>query len=165
MRYDGRKVEQKWQKIWEEKALYNTDLNSEKEKFYCLVMFPYPSGDKLHIGHWYNFAPTDSFGRYMRMKGYTADSVMRSKEQVAEIAKYMSPAVVYEGSGRLEEVDLARFVALYPRLFAAQPATQDVAVQDAAPVAAPVPNLNFLLPRRPIYAKETLGCLGFVCLV
>jgi len=33
-------------------------------------MFPYPSGDKLHVGHWYNFAPADSYGRYMRMKGF-----------------------------------------------------------------------------------------------
>lgn len=70
MRYDGRKVEQKWQKIWEEKNLYATDLTSDKEKFYNVVMFPYPSGDKLHIGHWYNFAPADSVGRYMRMKGF-----------------------------------------------------------------------------------------------
>ncbi|MBI5413486.1 leucine--tRNA ligase [Candidatus Peregrinibacteria bacterium] len=69
MRYEPRKTEQKWQKIWEENCLYETDLNDEREKFYCLVMFPYPSGDKLHIGHWYNFAPTDSFARYMRMKG------------------------------------------------------------------------------------------------
>ena len=70
MNYEARKVEQKWQKIWEEHRLYETDLNDKKPKFYNLVMFPYPSGDKLHIGHWYNFAPVDSFGRYMRMKGF-----------------------------------------------------------------------------------------------
>jgi len=70
MKYEARKTEQKWQKIWEEKKLYETDLQDEKPKFYSLVMFPYPSGDKLHIGHWYNFAPADSFARYMRMKGH-----------------------------------------------------------------------------------------------
>jgi leucyl-tRNA synthetase len=71
MNYEARKTEQKWQKIWEEKGLYTTDLNDKKkEKFYALVMFPYPSGDKLHIGHWYNFAPTDSYARYVRMKGF-----------------------------------------------------------------------------------------------
>lgn len=70
MNYEARKIEQKWQKIWEERRLYETDLNDQKPKFYNLVMFPYPSGDKLHIGHWYNFAPADSFGRYMRMKGF-----------------------------------------------------------------------------------------------
>ncbi len=47
------------------------NLNDEsKPKYYNLVMFPYPSGDRLHVGHWYNFAPADSFGRFMRMKGF-----------------------------------------------------------------------------------------------
>ncbi|MBI2638695.1 leucine--tRNA ligase [Candidatus Peregrinibacteria bacterium] len=70
MRYGAKKIEQKWQKIWESKKLYEIDLNSKKPKFYCLVMFPYPSGDKLHIGHWYNFAPVDSYARFMRMQGF-----------------------------------------------------------------------------------------------
>ncbi|MBI4994821.1 leucine--tRNA ligase [Candidatus Peregrinibacteria bacterium] len=70
MNYEARKVEQKWQKIWKESKIYETDLKSPKPKFYNLVMFPYPSGDKLHIGHWYNFGPADSFARYMRMKGF-----------------------------------------------------------------------------------------------
>ncbi|MFA6521198.1 MAG: leucine--tRNA ligase [Candidatus Gracilibacteria bacterium] len=70
MKYEARKTEQKWQKIWEEKKLYETNLQDEKPKFYVLEMFPYPSGDKLHIGHWYAFAPADSFARYMRMKGF-----------------------------------------------------------------------------------------------
>ena len=39
-----------------------------KDNFYCLVMFPYPSGEKLHMGHWYNYAPVDTFCRYKRMK-------------------------------------------------------------------------------------------------
>ena len=68
--YNAPEVELKWQKKWEESGLYNANLNGKKKKkFYNLVMFPYPSGDKLHIGHWYNFAPADSFGRYMRIKG------------------------------------------------------------------------------------------------
>lgn len=69
-KYEPRKTEQKWQKKWAESGLYNCDLSDKKPKYYNLVMFPYPSGDKLHIGHWYNFAPADSWGRYMRMKGY-----------------------------------------------------------------------------------------------
>ncbi|MEK9132192.1 MAG: leucine--tRNA ligase, partial [Patescibacteria group bacterium] len=69
MKYEARGIEQKWQAAWEKSEIYVTDLISDKPKFYNLVMFPYPSGDKLHIGHWYNFAPADSFGRYMRMKG------------------------------------------------------------------------------------------------
>jgi len=72
-KYDAPLVEQKWQKKWEESGLYKIDVEKvpEDKKYYNLVMFPYPSGDKLHIGHWYNFAPADSHGRYMRMKGYT----------------------------------------------------------------------------------------------
>lgn len=68
--YNPPVTEQKWQKKWAEAKLYQTDLENSKKKYYNLVMFPYPSGDKLHIGHWYNYAPADSWGRYMRMKGY-----------------------------------------------------------------------------------------------
>ncbi len=69
--YDPAKTEAKWQKKWAEAKVYRTDLKSnDKPKYYNLVMFPYPSGDKLHIGHWYNYAPADSWGRYMKMKGF-----------------------------------------------------------------------------------------------
>src|SRR3989338_866593 len=64
------KLEKKWQAVWEQKKLYDTDLKAGGKSYYNLVMFPYPSGDKLHIGHWYNFGPADSWGRYMRMNGY-----------------------------------------------------------------------------------------------
>lgn len=69
-KYQASKVEEKWQKTWGKTHLFKTDLKSKKPKYYNLVMFPYPSGDKLHIGHWYNYGPTDSFGRYIRMQGY-----------------------------------------------------------------------------------------------
>ena len=69
--YNPRQSEKKWQSRWAEAKLYRTDLEDlSRPKYYNLVMFPYPSGDKLHIGHWYNFAPADSWGRYMRMKGF-----------------------------------------------------------------------------------------------
>ncbi len=68
--YDPSQVEAKWQKEWEDAKLFQTDLKAAKKPFYSMVMFPYPSGDKLHVGHWYNFAPADSYSRYMRMKGY-----------------------------------------------------------------------------------------------
>ncbi len=67
--YDPSSVEAKWQKKWEEAKLFEADLAKSKNPAYHLVMFPYPSGDKLHVGHWYNFAPADSYARYMRMKG------------------------------------------------------------------------------------------------
>lgn len=69
--YKPQKTEAKWQKKWAEDKVYSTNFETSKRpKYYNLVMFPYPSGDKLHIGHWYNFAPADSWGRYMRLKGH-----------------------------------------------------------------------------------------------
>ncbi len=68
-KYEASKVEGKWQAKWKDSELFKVDIKSAKEKYYNLVMFPYPSGDKLHIGHWYNFAPADSWGRYMKIQG------------------------------------------------------------------------------------------------
>ncbi len=56
--------------------MYKTDLKKAKKPFYSLVMFPYPSGDKLHVGHWYNYAPADSYARFMKLKGYDVFSPM-----------------------------------------------------------------------------------------
>lgn len=70
MRYDFASIEKKWQNIWEEKKIYHVDLNDLKNKLYCLVMFLYPSADKLHIGHWYNFGPTDTWARFRRLNGF-----------------------------------------------------------------------------------------------
>jgi leucyl-tRNA synthetase len=70
-RYKPQKTEKKWQQKWDKDKLYFTNFtDSKRKKYYNLVMFPYPSGDKLHIGHWYSYAPADSWGRYMRLKGY-----------------------------------------------------------------------------------------------
>jgi leucyl-tRNA synthetase len=63
-------VEAKWQKRWEERGTYRFHWDSQKPKFYVLTMFSYPSGDKLHMGHWYCYAPTDSYARFKRMQGY-----------------------------------------------------------------------------------------------
>ena len=69
--YDASTIEKKWQKKWAQTEIYKIDiLDSTKPRFFNLVMFPYPSGDKLHVGHWYNFAPADSYGRYKRLNGY-----------------------------------------------------------------------------------------------
>ncbi len=63
-------IEAKWQKKWEEDGIYKFDPKSKKEKYYCLEMFSYPSGAKLHMGHWYNYGVTDTFARFKRMTGY-----------------------------------------------------------------------------------------------
>ena len=64
------KIEKKWKKFWEDHHIYKADFNSDKEKCYTLVMFSYPSSDKVHLGHWFNYAPTDSWARYKRMQGF-----------------------------------------------------------------------------------------------
>lgn len=66
-RYDPLTSELKWQDVWAKSGLYKTP-EAPKKPYYNLVMFPYPSG-KLHVGHWYNFAPADVLGRYQRMRG------------------------------------------------------------------------------------------------
>ncbi|HEY9164897.1 MAG TPA: leucine--tRNA ligase [Candidatus Kryptonia bacterium] len=70
MKYDFTSIEKKWQKIWTDNKTNHIDLRSATEKLYCLVMFLYPSADKLHIGHWYNFAPTDTWARFKKMNGF-----------------------------------------------------------------------------------------------
>jgi leucyl-tRNA synthetase/REP element-mobilizing transposase RayT len=67
--YDPSTIEATWQKKWDDAKVYEVDLAKAKNPYMTHVMFPYPSGDKLHVGHWYNFAPADSFARYMKMKG------------------------------------------------------------------------------------------------
>src|SRR3989344_6061600 len=68
-RYNPPKIEKKWQAFWEKEGTYKTPENQTGKKYYCLVMFPYSSGD-LHIGHWYKFAPADIHARYKRMNGF-----------------------------------------------------------------------------------------------
>ncbi len=67
---DIKKVEKKWQAIWEKDRLANFNNKNIDKKYYCLEMFSYPSAAKLHLGHWYNYGPTDSFVRYKKMKGF-----------------------------------------------------------------------------------------------
>ncbi|WP_082989482.1 leucine--tRNA ligase [Christensenella intestinihominis] len=62
--------EKKWQEKWAETGIYKYDKNSKKPKHYVLEMFSYPSGAKLHVGHWYNYSLSDTYARFMRMNGY-----------------------------------------------------------------------------------------------
>ncbi|GER88506.1 leucine--tRNA ligase [Dictyobacter vulcani] len=68
-KFDPKEIESKWQTKWEADHIYNASDESSKPNFYNLVMFPYPSGD-LHMGHWYNYSPFDTYGRFKRMQGY-----------------------------------------------------------------------------------------------
>ncbi len=67
---DYKQIESKWQKIWSDTELYKFDRSRVDKKYYCLEMFSYPSGAKLHAGHWYNYGPADTFARFKRMQGY-----------------------------------------------------------------------------------------------
>ncbi|MFA5881700.1 MAG: leucine--tRNA ligase [Eubacteriales bacterium] len=69
-RYDFAEIEPKWQKTWEDSGLYRVgDEDQTKEKYYCLEMFPYPSGD-LHMGHVRNYSIGDVVARFKTMQGY-----------------------------------------------------------------------------------------------
>lgn len=66
--YNHRAVEQKWNRIWEEHPVNVND--GRKPKYYCLDMFPYPSGHGLHVGHWRGYVISDVWSRYKLMQGY-----------------------------------------------------------------------------------------------
>ena len=66
--YNHNAIEKKWRKKWEENPV-NVD-NGEKEKYYCLDMFPYPSGNGLHVGHWRGYVISDVWSRYKMLQGY-----------------------------------------------------------------------------------------------
>lgn len=70
MKYPHAEIEERWRSYWEQKKIYKTDFSKDGDKLYALVMFIYPSGAKLHIGHWYNYGPTDSWARYKKLKGF-----------------------------------------------------------------------------------------------
>ena len=68
--YNPDKTEKKWQDYWEKEKVFETEVNSKKPKFYCLDMFPYPSGEGLHVGHPRGYAATDTFSHFQRMRGF-----------------------------------------------------------------------------------------------
>jgi leucyl-tRNA synthetase len=70
MKYNFTEIEAKWQRLWQEKHTFRTVADERKKKYYCLEMFPYPSGSGLHVGHLKNYVPTDAFCRFKSMQGY-----------------------------------------------------------------------------------------------
>ncbi len=67
---DFNKMAQKWQKRWEENKIFKAIADSKKKKAYILAMYPYPSGEGIHMGHVRNYAITDAYARYKIMRGY-----------------------------------------------------------------------------------------------
>ena len=69
-KYDPASIVPKWQAYWEENITFKVEMNADKPKFYCLDMFPYPSGAGLHVGHPEGYTATDILCRYKRMQGF-----------------------------------------------------------------------------------------------
>ena len=70
--YDHKSIEAKWQDRWDRSRAAEIDLKNSREKYYMLMMFPYPSGDRLHVGHGRNYILGDALYRYLRMRGRRA---------------------------------------------------------------------------------------------
>ncbi|MBU1132284.1 leucine--tRNA ligase [Patescibacteria group bacterium] len=68
-KYNNKKIERHWQKVWAKSDLYAAEDWSEKQRYYCLVEFPYPSGDGLHVGHVRSYTAIDIIARKKRMQG------------------------------------------------------------------------------------------------
>ncbi|HXX47873.1 MAG TPA: leucine--tRNA ligase [Myxococcota bacterium] len=70
MSYEPRRLEAKWQRAWLERRTFHAEIDPSRPKFYVLDMFPYPSGEGLHVGHPKGYVATDVYARYKRMRGF-----------------------------------------------------------------------------------------------
>ncbi len=99
--YTPKEIENKWQKYWQENNIYHVENQSNKQKYYVLDMFPYPSGAGLHVGHPLGYIATDIFSRYKKMQGFNVlhpmgfDSFGLPAEQYA-IETGQHPAITTE---------------------------------------------------------------------
>lgn len=116
--YPFAEIEPKWRRVWEQTGAHKTDLSKTEKKFYGLVMFSYPSAQKLHIGHWYNFGPADTYFRWKRMQGYNVfepmgyDAFGLPAENYA-VSQGVHPAVTTAESIRGIRLQLEQVGAMY----------------------------------------------------
>ena len=69
-KYMPQQIEKKWQAKWQESNVYKTEMDASRPKYYALEMFPYPSGQGLHVGHPEGYTATDIMARLKRMQGF-----------------------------------------------------------------------------------------------
>ena len=70
MKYNFKSIEKKWQKYWTENNTYKTKIDLDKKKYYVMDMFPYPSGEGLHVGHPLGYIASDIYSRFKKLKGF-----------------------------------------------------------------------------------------------
>lgn len=70
MKYNFKSIEKKWQKYWTENNTYKTKIDLDKKKYYIMDMFPYPSGEGLHVGHPLGYIASDIYSRFKKLKGF-----------------------------------------------------------------------------------------------
>ena len=97
MAYDFRAIEPKWQRRWEEAGTFHSKRDESRPKFYCLEMFPYPSG-ALHMGHLRNYSIGDLMARFLRMKEYNIMYPMGSQKRTKRIGKEFLEEIKETGS-------------------------------------------------------------------
>ena len=105
-KYNHLKIEKKWQKYWEDNKTNFCDLEDDlKTKFYNLVMFFYPSGSKIHVGHGYNYVGSDVFGRYKRLQGFNVLEPMGADAFGLPAENYAIKTGVHPAVSTKENVD------------------------------------------------------------
>ena len=70
MSYNFQSIEKKWQKRWQDDPYFRAKPTGSGKKYYCLDMFPYPSGSGLHVGHWRGYVLSDVYARIKFLQGY-----------------------------------------------------------------------------------------------
>ena len=107
--YNPKKIEEKWQKKWEKDKTNFCNLSEKKKpKFYNLAMFFYPSGDKIHIGHGYNYTGADVVGRYKRMNGFNVFEPMGADAFGLPTENYAIKTGVHPAKSTKQNIDFGR---------------------------------------------------------
>ncbi len=118
-RYAPKEIEQKWQKRWGKEKAFKVDLQKARKPFYNLMMFPYPSGEGLHVGHVYAFGGADTFGRFKKMQGFSVFEPMgfdsfgiHSENYAIKVGKHPK-SLIEETTTYFREKQLKKLGALF----------------------------------------------------